>query len=75
MAELQARLSQASLTHAQGPPPERAPEGISPERDIELRVRALRQHLLEVDQREKEERRQKHLVSRLSRLWSRTGPR
>jgi len=75
VAELQARLSQASLTQPQGPPSEKRPEGISSELDIELRVRALRQHLVEVDQREKEERRQKHLINRLSRLWSRTGPR
>jgi hypothetical protein len=75
VAELQARLSQASLAHPQGPPPEQRSEGISSALDIDLRVRALRQHLLEVDQREKEEKRQKHLINRLSRLWSRTGPR
>jgi hypothetical protein len=74
-AELQARLAQASLIHAQRPPPEQGPQGVSPEREVELRVRALRQHLLEVDEREKEERRQKQLINRLSRLWSRTGPR
>jgi chromosome segregation ATPase len=75
VAELQAELSQASLIQPDGPAPEKAPEGISPSQDIELRLRALRQHLVETDQREKEERRQKHLISRLSRLWSRTGPR
>jgi hypothetical protein len=75
VAELHARLSQASLTPPQGPPPEKSPEGISPALDVELRFRALRQHLLEIDQREKEERRQKHLITRMSRLWSRTGPR
>jgi hypothetical protein len=75
MAELQARLSDALLIQPVAPPPANAPAGVPPERDAELRVRALRQHLLEVDQREKEERRQKQLVNRLSRLWSRTGPR
>jgi hypothetical protein len=74
VAELQARLSQASLIHPEAPPPEKGPEGISRELDIELRFRALRQNLLEVDQRESEERRQKHFINRLSRLWSRTGP-
>jgi chromosome segregation ATPase len=75
VAELQTQLSQASLIEPEGPPSVQGPEGISPNQDIELRLRALRQHLLETDQREKEERRQKHLISRLSRLWSRTGPR
>jgi hypothetical protein len=75
VAELEVRLSQALLKHPQRPPAEKRSEGISPERDIELRVRALRECLLEVDQREKEERSQKHLISRLSRLWCRTGPR
>jgi hypothetical protein len=75
VADLEARLAQASLTHAEGSLPERRPEGISSQREIDLRIRALRQNLLEIDQREKEERRQKRLVARLSRLWSRTGPR
>jgi hypothetical protein len=75
VADLQARLSQALAAHAQRPHVENRPEVVSPEREIELRVRALRQCLLEVDQREKEERSQKHLISRLSRLWGRTGPR
>jgi len=75
VAELQARLSQAALTRPQAPPPDQKPEGISPELDIELRVRALRHHFQEVHEHEKEERRQKQLISRLSRLWSRTGPR
>jgi hypothetical protein len=75
VAELQSQLSQASLIQSAAPPQEKSPEGITPGQEIELRLRALRQHLLETDQLEKEERRQKRLVSRLSRLWSRTGPR
>jgi uncharacterized small protein (DUF1192 family) len=75
MVELQAQLSQASLIQPAGPPLEKGPEGIAPYQEIELRLRALRQNLLETDQREKEERNQKRLSSRLSRLWSRTGPR
>jgi hypothetical protein len=75
VAELRAQLSQAPLIQPEGPPSEKGHEGISADQDIQLRFRALRQHLVECDQREKEERRQKHLISRLSRLWSRTGPR
>jgi hypothetical protein len=75
LAELRAQLTHASLHQAQGLPRETTLAGISPALDIDLRIRALRQNLLEVDEREKEERRQKRLISRLSRLWSRTGPR
>jgi hypothetical protein len=75
VADLEARLAQASLAHAEGSLPEKRSEEISSHREIDLRIRALRQNLLEIDQREKEERRQKRLVARLSRLWSRTGPR
>ena len=75
VAELQTRLSQAALRKPDEPPAEKKAEGISSELDIELRVRALRHHFQEVHEREKEERRQKQLTSRLSRLWSRTGPR
>ncbi len=75
VAELQARQSQAPPIPPQGPPPEKGPDGVVRDLDINIRVRALRQHLMEVDQLEKEERRQKKLISRLSRLWSRTGPR
>ena len=75
MVELQAQLSQASLIQPAGPPPVIDPGGIAPYQEIELRLRALRQNLLETDRREKEERNQKRLSSRLSRLWSRTGPR
>jgi predicted nuclease with TOPRIM domain len=75
VAELKSQLSQAALIQPTVPPSEKEPEGISPGQEIELRLRALRQHLMETDQLEKEERRQKRLVNRLSRLWSRTGPR
>ncbi len=75
VAELQTQLSQAALTHPQGPLPEKRPDGASAELDIELRVRALRHHFQEIHEREREERRQKQLISRLSRLWNRTGSR
>jgi hypothetical protein len=70
VAELQARLSEASLTHMQAPPPENIPQEISPALEVDLKIRALRHQLV----RENEERRQKSLVSRLSRLLSRAGP-
>ena len=72
VAELQTQLSRASLAQ-----PEAAQEAstISPARDEQLRFQALRQHLLEIHQREDHERKQKQLIPRLSRLWSRTGPR
>jgi hypothetical protein len=75
VAELNTRLSQAALNQCQGPTAESTPDRVSSALEIDLRVRALRQHLLEVDQREKEERHQRRLTTRLSRLWSRTGPR
>jgi hypothetical protein len=73
VVELQGQLSRASLAR-----PEQQSVGTgkdSNERDAELRIHALRQHLREVHQREEEERKQKQLIPRLSRLWSRTGPR
>jgi hypothetical protein len=75
VAELQTRLSRASLVR---PEPPEAAEGaptISPARDEQLRFQALREHLIEIHQREQQERRQRQLIPRLSRLWSRTGPR
>jgi hypothetical protein len=78
LAELQARHTQASYTPSQPVHAERHPEGGHRERDLDLRVRALRQHLQEIEQRERqerEERRQKNLIVRLSKLWSRTSPR
>ena len=60
------------------PDPSRRPREratISPARDEQLRFQALRQHLLDIHQREDQERKQKQLIPRLSRLWSRTGPR
>ncbi len=73
VAELQARLSQASLPGPEVPPPEKSQGGISQMLEIDLRVRALRQHMMEMERCEKEERSQKRLAARISRLWSRTG--
>lgn len=85
-AELHARISQAPQTQAQAQtqtqtqeaPGEKKADGQPRERDLDLRIRALREHLQEIEERERserEERRQKNLIVRLSRLWSRTGPR
>lgn len=74
-AEFEARAARTAPTAAREPSLEERAAEISPTRDIDLRVRALRQHLLEIDEQKKEERNQKRLVSRLSRLWSLTGPR
>jgi hypothetical protein len=75
VAEMQTRFSRASLAR---PEPSEAAQGaptISPAREEQLRFQALRQHLLDVHKQEEQERRQRQLIPRLSRLWSRTGPR
>lgn len=75
VAELQARLSRASLARPEPSGELEEPTPISPARDEQLRFQALRQHLIEIHEREEQERKQKQLIPRLSRLWSRTGPR
>jgi chromosome segregation ATPase len=55
------------------------PDSASVVQDLSLvsaeeRMQAFRQHLQEIHQRELEERAQKRLSARLSRLWRRTGP-
>jgi hypothetical protein len=77
LADLQAQLSRAAMARPAEPPPTTDPgaQGLSRERDVELRFRALRQHLLEIHEQEAQERKRKQLIPRLSRLWSRTGPR
>jgi hypothetical protein len=72
-AEHRTRQSQASRVQPEAPQPVKAPNDhpLEPDR----RIRALRQHLQEIHQREEEERRQRSLTARLSRLWSRTSPR
>jgi hypothetical protein len=76
LADLQAQLSRASLARAE-PPPEAAQETetVPRARDEQLRFQALRQHLLDIHQQEAQDRKQKQLIPRLSRLWSRTSPR
>lgn len=78
VAELRSQLAETSTPPPQEEEAKSQPAEPPAERDLDLRVRALRQHLQEIEQRERmerEERRQKNLVVRLSRLWSRTGPR
>jgi hypothetical protein len=77
VAELQAQVTRAALARPEEPPPQtdRGAAGLSHERDVELRFRALREHLLEIHQQEAEERKRKQLIPRLARLWGRTGPR
>ena len=41
---------------------------------VDERIRALRQHLVEIHERERAERNRKSLGARLSRLWRTTGP-
>jgi uncharacterized small protein (DUF1192 family) len=77
LVELQAQLSRASLARQDEEAP-RADEGLEKaarDRDVDLRIRALREHLLEIHEQEAEARKQKQLFARLSRLWNRTGPR
>ncbi len=75
-AALRTSHLQAALVQPETPQPAKTPE-YNPQ-DTDLRIRALRQHLMEIHEREEhevEERRQKSLTGRLSRLWSRTSPR
>jgi uncharacterized small protein (DUF1192 family) len=74
LAELRTKLSQASLAQPDAPRSIPAREAPKKEQETDLRIRALRQHLLEIHQREEQERRQRSLKGRLSRLWSRTSP-
>lgn len=75
LAELRTRLSQASLVQPKAPQPNQERERPVRDLDSDQRIRALRQHLLEIHQREEEDRRQRSLAGRLSRLWNRTSPR
>jgi hypothetical protein len=75
IAELQTQLSRASLARAEPPEAAQGASTISPVREEQLWFQALRQHLLDIHEREEQERKQKQLIPRLSRLWSRTGQR
>jgi hypothetical protein len=75
IAELRSRLKEVSLIQPDAAPRANERQGHSADLDADFRVRALRQHLLEIHEREEEERRERNLKNRLSRLWSRTTRR
>ena len=62
-------LQRSSEILAQNGPPAR-PSTL----DADERIRVLRQHLQEIHAREAEQRAQRGLAARLSRLWKNTGP-
>jgi hypothetical protein len=78
MASHRASLSRASLavgeaTHAAHSSKD---EAVHQEPlEVDLRIRAFRQHLKEIHHHEAETRNQNRLSARLSRLWSRTTPK
>lgn len=74
ITELRTKLSQTSLIERQAPQPVVQPERSTEAMDSELRIRALKQHLREIHEREETERRERSLKHRLSRIWSRTTP-
>jgi hypothetical protein len=78
MTSLRAQVSRASLVHPETK--EDAPAAVatveaSPALDADMRIRAFRQHLREIHMHESEARKPMGLSGRLSRLWSRTGPK
>jgi chromosome segregation ATPase len=56
--------------NALAPPAGAVDAGLS----VDERIRALRQHLREIHDQEEQERQQRRLSTRLSRLWRKTGP-
>ena len=74
ITDLRTKLSQTSLAERQAPQPVVKPERSTEAMDSELRIRALKQHLREIHEREETERRERSLKHRLSRIWSRTTP-
>jgi hypothetical protein len=83
MASHRASLSRASLSRASLAAGEEAHVAHSSKEeadhqeplDVDLRIRAFRQHLKEIHHHEAETRNQNRLSARLSRLWSRTTPK
>lgn len=71
IATLKSRLTRESLELAAAPAAHPAPENPL---EADLRIRAFRQHLQDVHQREAEERATTGLAARLSRLWKHTAP-
>jgi hypothetical protein len=73
MTALRSRQARESLQGAAGPVPDAGAAG-QPVLDADERIRAFRQHLRELHEREAEERAKLTFSARLSRLWRRTGP-
>jgi hypothetical protein len=65
LASLRSQLSRDSL---------KRPEGEEEEPSPDDRIRALRAHLNEIHSKEQDERSNRRLSARLSRLWNRSGP-
>jgi chromosome segregation ATPase len=81
LAALRSQMAREPLQRREGSADSAAASapGPAPARDLSLvtadeRMMAFRQHLQEVHQREVEERSQKRISARISRLWNRTGP-
>jgi hypothetical protein len=75
LAAVRSQMAREPLQRREGSPD----SGSAPPREVspisaDERMMAFRQHLQDVHQRELEERSQKRLSARLSRLWNRTGP-
>jgi hypothetical protein len=79
MADLQSQLAHTSLIQPVEPASPEVLEAIRPDLDPndgldpDVCIRSLRRELIDV-QRQKQARRDKRLVNRIARLWSRTGP-
>jgi hypothetical protein len=80
LAALRNQLAVASIKTAEEPPKAAAVAvaAAAPEDpgvlSVDERIRALRQHLVDIHERERAERNQKSLGARISRLWRSTGP-
>lgn len=57
------------------PPPHSLPSYASRDTSIDERIRAFREHLRDVHQREEEERQRKSFTSRLSKVWMKSRPK
>lgn len=65
------KRQETQVLHAVAPAAKAGGSAMSPDD----RIRAFRQHLKEIHEKEAEERAQRTISARLSRLWRKTGPR
>ncbi len=78
VASLRSRVSQAALTARENKGPATgsdASSDVPSALEADIRIREFRQHLKEIHCHEAEARNHNRLGARLSRLWTRTGPR